>query len=241
MQECGYADKAIKVFLHLRPDPEFGPRSCLSAGNYHAKLEKLDKAVQDYQIGLKHQNIPQDIRLEILYRLATVYFMMNAISNGMSLLHEIQQYNQSYKDVPQLIDKYGELNQNKNLQIYLMATTSDFVALCRKIASSYYKNSFAKITDVSVTPQSVEILMDVETPKWQDTEVFRFYRSTSSTGEFVAREFHGRVMDSKANRGVLFVGGTFSEDARKFAENRPIDLVDKFSLTKLLKQIDADN
>lgn len=241
MQECGYADKAIKVFLHLRPDPEFGPRSCLSAGNYHAKLEKLDQAVQDYQIGLKHQNIPQDIRLEILYRLANVYFMMNAISNGMGVLHEIQQTNQSYKDVPQLIDKYGELNQNKNLQIYLMATTSDFVALCRKIASSYYKNSFAKITDVSVTPQSVEILMDVETPKWQDSEVFRFYRSTSSTGEFVAREFHGRVMDSKANRGVLFVGGTFSEDARKFAENRPIDLVDKVSLTKLLKQIDADS
>lgn len=240
MQECGYADKAIKVFMHLRPDPEFGARSCLSAGNYHVKLNMLDKAVQDYQIGLKHQNAPEDIRLEILYRLANVHFTMNAISNGISVLRELQLINQTYKDVPQLMQKYGELNQNKNLQIYLMAATSDFVALCRKIASDYYKNSFVKITDMTVNPQAVEILMTVETPKWEDTEVFRFYRSTGATGELVVRDFHGRVADSKADRGVLFVGGLYSDEARKYAEGRPIDLVDKNALTKLLKRIDTD-
>ena len=240
MQECGYAEKAIKVFMHLRPDPEFGARSCLAAGNHHVKMGELDKAVQDYQIGLKHQNAPEDVRLETLYRLANVHFELNAISNGINCLRELQLINQTYKDVPQLMQKYGELNQNKNLQIYLMAATSDFVALCRKIAESYYKNSFVKINDISVNPQAVEILMSVETPKWEDTEVFRFYRSTGSTGELVARDFHGRVMDSKADRGVLFVGGTYSEDARKYAEGRPIDLVDKNSLTKILKRMDTD-
>lgn len=241
MHESGYADKAINVFMHLRPDPEFGPRSCLMAGNYHTKLNMLDKAVQDYQIGLKHTNTPQDIRLETLYRLANVYFTMNAIPNGIAALQEIQQVNQTYKDVPSLMQKYGELNQNRNLQIYLMSATSDFVALCRKIAMAYYADSTVKVLDVSVTPQTVELLLDVESSRSSDSEIFRFYRSTGSTGEFVAREFHTRIMDSKANKGVLFVGGMFSDDARKFAENRPIDLVDKNALTKILKRLDADD
>ena len=32
MTECGMGDKALKVFMHLRPDPNFGAQSCLEAG-----------------------------------------------------------------------------------------------------------------------------------------------------------------------------------------------------------------
>ena len=35
MTECGMGDKALKVFMHLRPDPEFGAQSCLEAGKMH--------------------------------------------------------------------------------------------------------------------------------------------------------------------------------------------------------------
>ncbi|MBQ6782091.1 MAG: tetratricopeptide repeat protein [Treponema sp.] len=237
MQECGYGDKAIKVFLHLRPDPEFGARSCLNAGIYHARSQQLDKAVQDFQIGLKHQGTPDDVRLEILYRLANVHFEMKAISNGINCLREIQQVNQTYKDVPQLMQRYMELNQNKNLQIYLMSPTSDFVAMCRKIVETYYKNSYVKINDISVKPDSVEIIFEVETPKWEDNEIFRFYRSSGSTGEFMVRDFQAKVSDTKADRGVCFTAGTYTEEAKKYAEGRPIDLVEKLDLVKILKQI----
>lgn len=238
MNESGYADKAIKVFMHLRPDPEFGAKSCLAAGIYHIRTQQPDKAVQDLQIGLKHQNTSDDIRLEILYQLGNVYFEQNAISNGIKCLREIQLVNQTYKDVPQLMQRYSELNQNKNLQVYLMAPTSDFVALCRKVVESYYKNSFVKINDISVKPDSVEIMLSVETPKWEDTEVFRFYRTSGSTGELLVRDFHGKVSDSKADRGVCFTAGSFTEDGKKYSEGRPIDLVEKDGLVKILKRID---
>ena len=37
MSECGMGEKALKVFVHLRPDPVFGPQSCLEAGKMHEK------------------------------------------------------------------------------------------------------------------------------------------------------------------------------------------------------------
>ncbi len=238
MLESGYGDKAMKVFLHLRPDPEFGARSCLAAGTIHAKSNQYDKAIQDFQIGLKHQNVPVDIMLELHYQLALSAFALNDIATGIASLREVQSVNPSYKDVPALMSRYQELNQNRNLQVYMISATSDFVALCRKIVGSYYARAFTKILDINVTPEFVEIMVTVQTPKWEDTELFRFYRSSGSVGELPIRDFHAKVSDSKADRGLCFTAGSYTDTARKYVEGRPLDVVDKTGLIKILKKIE---
>ncbi len=238
MNESGYGDKAMKIFMHLRPDPEFGARSCLITGIYHLKLGESDKAIQDFEIGLRHQNVSQDVALEIRYRLATAYFQIKSISKGLALLSEIQAIVPSYKDVPQLLARYQELNQNKNLQVYLMSSTSDFVSLCRRIVVSYYKKAVSKIVDISVTPGCVEILTNVEFPRSEEVHIFRFYRSTGVISDLYIRDFHAKVSDSKADRGICFSAGMFSDEARRYAEGRPIDLIEKTNLVRILKKID---
>ena len=57
MSECGLSDKALKIFIHLRPDPEFGPLSCLEAGKMHDRAKDYSSAVKDYEIALRHQNV----------------------------------------------------------------------------------------------------------------------------------------------------------------------------------------
>lgn len=238
MNESGFGDKAMKVFLHLRPDPEFGAKSCLAAGLYHLKTQQPDKAIQDFEIGLKHQNVTQDIALEIRYRLANAYLGVKQISKGIEVLSEIQAINPQYKDVPQLYTRYQELNQNKNLQVYLMASSSDFVALCRRVVMKYYQRAAAKIVDISVTPECVEVLMNIEFIRSEEIHVFRFYRTTGVVSDLYIRDFHAKVTDTKADRGVCFTAGMFSEEARKYAEGRPIDLVEKEGLVRILKKVD---
>lgn len=238
MAECGYGDKALKVFTHLRPDPEYGARSCLSAGIIHSRTNQFEKAMQDFEIGLKHQETPSEILLELRYRYAQACFATKNIAQGIVQLREIQVINPQYKDVGQLLSRYSELNQNKNLQVYLMSGSSDFVALCRKIILAYYPKSIVKIQDISVQPDHVEILMNVDSNKWEDTEIFRFYRTTGSIGELYVRDFQAKVNESKADRGICFTAGTFSEEAKKYAEGRPIDLILKEGLIKLLKKVD---
>lgn len=241
MQESGMGEKAMKVFMHLRPDPEFGARSCLIAGVMHSKTNQWEKAIQDFEIGLKHTNAPPETAVELRYRLANACFAMKNISKGIQALYEIQAIQPNYRDVPQLIARYSELNQNKNLQVYLMSGQSDFVTLCRKLVMTYYSKSYVKILDISVQPDCTEVLVQVENSKWEDSELFRFYRSTGVTGELYVRDFHAKVSDSKADRGFCVTCGHFSEEARKYSEGRPIDLIEKESLVKILKKVDLSN
>lgn len=238
MNESGYGEKAMKVFMHLRPDPEFGAKACLAAGMFHLKIGQPDKAIQDFEIGLKHQNATPEIAIETRYRLANAHFAQRAIGKGIGYLQEIQEVNPQYKDVPQLIARYSELNQNKNFQTYLMASSSDYVALCRKIVLNFYQKAVTKIVDISVKPENVEILVTVEFSRSEETHIFRFYRTTGAVADLYVREFHARVTEAKADKGICITAGLFSDEGRKYAEGRPIDLIDKSSLIKILKKVE---
>lgn len=239
--ESGNSDKAIKIFLHLRADPNYGAQSCLQAGKYHLKNNKFDEAIKDFEIGLKHVKAPSEILLEIKYRLATCHLKANNIPAGLALLKEISNSSPNYKDVKVLISKYQELNSNSNLKTYLIGTTSEFVALCRKIVVIFYKHSHVKIVDINVTSECAEIFTEIETDKWEDTVMFRFYRTTGATGEFFLRDFHSKIKDEKAGRGICFTAGTYTDEARTFVEGRPIDLVEKSQLSKILSTVETTN
>ena len=237
MTECGMGDKALKIFMHLRPDPNFGAQACLEAGKMHERVKDYGNAVKDYEIALKLQDVPEQIMLQIKYRLANTCIAMNDITKALGYLRQIQATKPQYKDVDTLVSRYSELNQNKNLQTYLLAGTSDFVALCRKFIAAYYKDSFVKVEDVQVASESVEIICEIETPKWEARHMFRFYRTQNVIGDINVRDFHSKLRDSKCDNGMCITMGSFSESAHKYIDGRPVDLMEKEELVKILKRI----
>lgn len=241
MSECGMNDKALKIFSHLRPDPQFGALSCLEAGKMHEKMKDFKNAIQDYEIGIKLVGVPEQTALQIKYRCATSYIATNNIPKGLQILKQIQQLHAGYKDVDSLVMRYSELNQNKNLQTYLLAGTSDFVALCRKFISAYYTDGYVKFEDVSVASESIEIIGSVESAKWEAKIMFRFYRTQTVIGDIYIREFHTKMRDAKCDNGFCVTMGSFSESAHKYIDGRPIDLIEKDMLCKILKKIQVFN
>lgn len=237
MSETGMGDKALKVFMHLRPDPVFGGQSCIEAGRMHERSRDFAAAIQDYEIGMKLVSIPEPQMLQIKYRCANCYIQSKDISKGLALLKQIQVVKSGYKDVDSLVTRYSELNQNKNLQVYLLAGTSDFVALCRRFMSVYHKDAFVKVEDVQVGSECVELIAEIESSKWSAKELYRFYRTQTIIGDIYIREFHSKIRDSKCDNGVCVTMGSFSESCHKFCEGRPIDLVEKEELSKVLKKI----
>ncbi len=241
MSEAGLGDKALRIFVHLRPDPIFGAQSCLEAGKMHEKVKDYQAAIGDYEIAAKLQNVPDQIAIQIKYRCANSYIASNNIPKGLVLLKQIQATHPGYKDVDSLVARYQELNQNQNLQVYLLSGTSDFVALCRKFISVFFKNAFVKIEDVSVAAESIEIICDVESNKWEAKNMFRFYRTQTVIGDIYVREFHAKMRDAKCDNGYCVTMGTFSESAHKYTEGRPIDLIEKDALCAALKRINMLN
>ena len=238
--ELGNLDQSLKIFTHLRADPKLGPQAALFAGSVHLNQHLNDKAIQDFEIGLKHPDVKIETMVELKYRLSAAYLKEQEIGKAVSLLNEVQGLYPNYKDVPALLAKFKELNSNRNLQTYLMGSTSDFVTLCRKVVVTFFPKAKVKITDIQVEKNDyADILAEIETTKWSDIVLFRFIRSTGVVGELSVRDFHARTKDVKAGKGLCLSAGTYTDEAKKFVEARLIDLIEKPSLMNLLNSIDA--
>lgn len=236
--EAGQSDQAIRVFTHLRADPAFGPKSALMAGSLHLKARNYDAAEMDFKIGLKHPGIPPEVLLELKYRLAATHSRRQNIEEALRELEEIARINPQYKDVSAQLAHTRELAGNRHLQVFLIAPTSEFIGLCRRIVTNYFARSNVKITDISSNRNEyVDILAEVSTAKWEDTVLFRFVRSNSAVGELVLRDLYSRTKEVHAGRGLCICAGNFSEGATAFVEARLIDLIDKEELDKLLKRV----
>lgn len=238
--ELGSLDNAIKLFTHLRADPQIGPSAALFAGTIHLNQHQYPKAIMDFEIGLKHTDVKQETLIELKYRLAAANLKQQEIGKALQLLNEIQAAYPNYKDVVAQIQKYQELNANKNLQVFLLSPPSDFVVLCRRIVEGFFPRAKVKIIDISVQKNEyADILAEVETSKWEDLVQFRFVRTTGQIGELILREFHAKIKETKAGKGYCMTTGTFTDEAKKFVEARLIDLIEKDRLVKILNSVDS--
>ncbi|MCK5198666.1 MAG: tetratricopeptide repeat protein, partial [Spirochaetales bacterium] len=235
----GQQEQSLRIFTHLRSDPVMGPNAALYAGTINFKQNREDKAIMDFEIGLRHEAIPKGIRTDIQYNLAVTYIKKQDLGKALGLLKELQSKTPGYKDVPVLISRYEELNKNRNLQTYLIAPVSDFVTLCRKLSARFYPQATVKITDISVQKgQYADILTEVNAKKWDDTILFRYIRSTGQVGEFILRDLYSKTKEVKAGRGFCVTAGDFTEGAHRFVEARLIDLIDKKQLMEKMEKLD---
>ena len=104
LAECYYeanqTEQALRVFNHLRGDPAMGASACLTCGQINADGRQYEKAIQDFELGLRHENIRADVRIELRYRLATCYLKVNDIAKALPLFKAIQAENPTYKMLP---------------------------------------------------------------------------------------------------------------------------------------------
>jgi tetratricopeptide (TPR) repeat protein len=238
--EVGHTDQALRIFTHLRVDPVRGARASLLAGIINMSQHRVKQALEDFEFGLKHKNAEVETRRELQYQIVIAALELNEIGKAVITLKIIKKEAPDYKDVSALLDKYEELNSNKNLQIFMLAPSTDFVILCRKIVLSYYAKSKTKILTVVMNRNEwIDISADVETTNWTDLIVFRFIRTQGSIGDLIIRDFHSRIREMKAGRGICVAIGVFSDEAKRYTEARLIDLLGKEQLLPLLSVVDT--
>ena len=236
--EMGNREKSLLIFTHLRPDARLGAKASLMAGAINLNQKQYNRAIMDFEIGLRHDKIDLETRSELLYRLAISYVRLQEIGRALNLLKEIEGINPNYKDVSDKITKYQELSSNKNLQIFLIAPTSDFITLCKTVTMEYFTKARTKILDITIIKnQYTDILAEVDTKKWDDIILFRYIRSTGTVGELILRELYSRCKELRAGRAFCIHAGDFSEGAKQFVEARLIDLIPKKELIKLFERL----
>jgi tetratricopeptide (TPR) repeat protein len=233
--ELGQAENAVQIFTHLRPDPDVGPQAALFAGTIHYNARQYDKAIEDLEIGVRHEKVTPEVGLEMRYRLASAYTQAQNMEAALRQYKDIRNINPSYRDVNDQIRRLSEFNSNRNLQVYMMAPTGDFVSLCRNLTHTFFPKAAIKIVDVTVEKNDyADITCEVSTSKWDDTIVFRFLRSGGQVGELFLRDMQVRLKEMRAGRGFCVTAGSFTPNAKQFVEARLIDLVEKDALLKAM-------
>lgn len=237
--EQGKNDQALMIFNHLRPDPVLGPHSALYAGSIRMARREVEKAALDFELGLRHEEIQEPVELELRYRLADAYNRQQDLGKALAQLAEIQKKNPGYKDVSAQIAHNKELHGNRHLQTYLIASTAEFSALCRRMVMTFFANATIKVVDIVVHKNEfADVLTEVETARWEDIILFRFIRGSGQVGELVVRDLNARLKETRAGRGFCVTPGTYSESAVHFVEARLIDLLDKEKLLEIFSRLD---
>lgn len=231
-------EPALALFSRLRTDPQFGAQASLFSGTICMNTNRHPQALEDFAIGLRHEGVPAPVALELKYRTAVIHVREGGIPAALGLWRQIAAVQPDYRDVKDLLVRYQEMHSSRHLQSYLLASSEEYLSLCRKVAVKYYAGGAAKLLSIELQrAEYADLLAQVRTAQWEELVLFRFLRTGGSVGELMLRDFYVRLKEVRAGRGVCLTAGVFSEQARAFVEVRMIDLVEKEGLLKLFRRI----
>jgi tetratricopeptide (TPR) repeat protein len=230
--------EAVACLARLHADPQFGPAAALFTGTIRLNGRDFERAVADLEAGLRHGSAKRETRLELQYRLGAALLAMNEVNRAVTVWKELEALEPGFRDVVALLARYRELSGNRKLQVYLMAPTTQFVALCRRLAVAVYRPATVKLASISFRQaEYVDIMAVVTTRTWTDEVLMRFVRTTGVIGELLLRDLHAKAKENKAGRCYCVCPGTFSDTARKFVEARMMEIADGQGLAKLLDKV----
>jgi hypothetical protein len=122
-----------------------------------------------------------------------------------------------------------------------MGGNSEFANICRKLTSQAFPKAHIKVLDMNIIKNLyLDIVVEVNTRRWEDLVLFRFIRNTGQVSDLLVRELHAKLKEEKAGRAFCFTAGFFTDDAKKFVEARLIDLIERERLEKMLKAIEPE-
>jgi HJR/Mrr/RecB family endonuclease len=85
----------------------------------------------------------------------------------------------------------------------------------------------------------IDIVAYSDSPVFSGKYVVQCKDWAGSVGEGVVRDLYGVVTAEAANKGILITTGTISKSAQKFADGKPLELIDGEQLSKLLSKFKA--
>ena len=109
----------------------------------------------------------------------------------------------------------------------------EFEQLCKLLVESM---GFTAETTKASGDGGVDILAYNHQPLLSGKYVIQCKRYSGSVGEPIIRDLYGVVMSERANKGILMTTGTFTRQAREFASEKQVELIDGTQLYNLIEQ-----
>lgn len=169
------------------------------------------------------------------YLLAHLYEQQRKIDEAIAQWEAIAARKPGFRDVGAKLAEYQDLRADDKMKDYLTASNDEFANICKKAVETMGQT----VQDMKEIPDGLEIIAGESSAKWRNTKklptIYQFLRLTETIEELRVRTFYESIKSNQVRKGVIVVSSVFSRGARDYAESRPIDLLDKEKLQKLLE------
>ena len=230
---------AIKSFEKAQRDPEIKQKAIIEHGSCFMLANRFDNAAMDFQraIELDKENLNGET-LYARYFLATCYEKSRQIDKAIEQWEQIYKRNKAFRDVSAKLSEYKDLQANDYLKDYLTCSNEEFPYICKnavikgmnlQVLSLDQKKWGCQITGVN---KSDESWMAVR----KQVVFIRFYRDPEPVEEAQIHESLDTMKTLNSVKAFLFSSSGFNTAAKRFAENRPVELVEKQKLEALLSK-----
>jgi len=236
LRQLGDYEWAIKEFEIAQKGDDIKIKCFLAKGTCYLEKEQYPKAIIEFERGLKFAKRGSDTELNLRYFLASAQENIRDLQSAIVNWELIAAVNRNFKDVAEKLKAYAEIRQDDRVKDFMIAGLAQFEHLCRKIVEGLG----LAVADVDIISDTeVEIFATDTEGKWRNTRsnnrLIRIVRTTDTIGDRLLRSLHEKRKDKNVIRIVIISAGDFSQTAVDFANTRPIELMGKSDLVRLLK------
>lgn len=233
---------AIKAFEKAQRDQDVKQKAIIEHGSCYMLVNKYDSAAVDFQRAIdldKNNSSPETLYAR--YFLATCYEKSRKIDKAIEQWEEIYKRNKSFRDVSTKLSEYKDLQANDFLKDYLTCSNEEFPMICKnaavaglnlQILSCDIKKWGCQITGINKGDDNWAALR-------KQVFFLRFYREPDPIEDSAVRESLDTMKSLNSVKGFLFSSSGFTNTAKRFAENRPVELIEKQKLEAVLSKAGA--
>lgn len=230
---------AIKAFEKAQRDQDIKQKAIIEHGSCYMMANKFDNAMVDFQRAIElDKNNSLAETLYARYFLAACYEKSRKIDKAIEQWEQIYKRNKAFRDVSAKLSEYKDLQANDFLKDYLTCSNDEFPMICK---NAVVKGLSLQILSCDSKKWGCQLTaMNKGDDSWMSVRkqviFIRFYRDPEPTDESQIHESLDTMKSMNSVKAYLFSSSGFSTGAKRFAENRPVELIEKDKLEALLSK-----
>jgi len=232
-------NKAITYFDAAQRSQYYRVRSFIQKGNCYRELNEFEHAVEEYKKAITSATSKeQNLLLMARYVLADLYESKGKLTEALEQWENIYRINPSFKDVMKKLEKYRDLRADDNMKDFLVSSLPVFEGICLDIVKYLgydivdIKHVKSSITNIIAVPR-LNIGINVRSQK----VYIKIYRDVISLGLNAIKNLVDEAKSMNCVKAVCISPGEFKEEAKEYAQSRPIDLIGGSKLSKILSEV----
>lgn len=228
---------AIKAFEKAQRDPDVKLKAIIEHGSCYMIAGRYDSAMVDFQRAIEYdKNNETQETLYARYFLAACYEKSRKIDKAIELWEEIYKRNKGFRDVSAKLSEYKDIQTNDNMKDYLTCSNEEFVIVCKNAAVNGLSLQVLTAEQKKWGCQLTGIVKSDDS--WMNVRkqvlLIRFFREPDPLDEKMIMQTIDDMKPLNSTKSYIFSSSGFSQQAKRFAENRPVELIEKQKLEAVL-------